>query len=115
MNITREDMVKAGYSPSVRLFEAAACGTPIISDHWEGIETIFEPGKEILISHSAEQTLEYLNTMREEERRAIGEAANRKAMQFHTAAHRAVELEKYYNEAVSRGSMRHNSPLTTDR
>jgi spore maturation protein CgeB len=102
-------MVKAGYSPSVRLFEAAACGTPIISDHWEGIETIFEPGKEILISHSAEQTLEYLNTMRKEERRAIGEAANRKAMQFHTAAHRAVELEKYYNEAVSRGSMRHEN------
>ena len=28
LNITRRDMVQAGYSPSVRLFEAAACGPP---------------------------------------------------------------------------------------
>ena len=53
LNVTRADMVRAGYSPSVRLFEAAACGTPIISDAWPGLAEIFEPGAEILIARSS--------------------------------------------------------------
>jgi len=100
LNITRADMIRAGYSPSVRLFEAAACGTPIISDYWEGIETIFQPGKEILISHSAEQTLEFLDTITDEARRKMGELARKRVLEEHTAAHRARELEGYYNEAL---------------
>src|SRR4051812_30192170 len=50
LNVTRADMVRWGYSPSVRLFEAAACGVPIISDRWLGLDALFEPGKEILIA-----------------------------------------------------------------
>jgi spore maturation protein CgeB len=93
-------MIEAGYSPSVRLFEAAACGTPIISDYWDGIETIFEPGTEILISHSSEETIKYLTQISEEERKAIGEKARQKVLTEHTAAHRAEELETYYKEAL---------------
>lgn len=104
MNITRADMIKAGYSPSVRLFEAAACGTPIISDYWDGIDTLFEIGKEILISHSAEDTLHYLKNISESERKEIGERARAKVMSFHTAAHRATELEKFYKEALCQTS-----------
>ena len=100
MNITRADMIKAGYSPSVRLFEAAACGTPIISDYWDGIETIFTPGTEILISHSAADTYRYLTEITESQRRQIGENARAKVLSHHTAAHRATELENYYNEAL---------------
>jgi spore maturation protein CgeB len=100
MNITRADMIKAGYSPSVRLFEAAACGTPIISDYWDGIESVFEPGTEILISHSSEETIKYLTQISEEERKAIGEKARQKVLTEHTAAHRAEELETYYKEAL---------------
>jgi spore maturation protein CgeB len=102
MNITRADMIKTGYSPSVRLFEAAACGTPIISDHWEGIETIFEPGNEILIATSTTDTIKYLASMPEEERIRIGENAKQKVLKYHTAAHRATELENYYKEALCR-------------
>ena len=98
MNITRADMIRAGYSPSVRLFEAAACATPIISDYWEGIETIFEPGKEILIARSTEDTIRYLENISEADRRQIGENARRKVLANHTAAHRATELENYYKE-----------------
>ena len=54
LNITRADMVQAGYSPSVRLFEAAACATPIITDFWEGLDTLFEIGSEILVAKSPE-------------------------------------------------------------
>lgn len=99
LNITRADMVRAGYSPSVRLFEAAACSTPIISDYWEGLDSFFTPGTEILVSYSTEDTLRYLRDTSEEERRAIGERARACVLAQHTAAHRALELEGYAHEA----------------
>jgi spore maturation protein CgeB len=95
LNITRADMVRAGYSPSVRLFEAAACATPIISNYWPGIETIFEIGKEILIAHSPEDVLQNLREMPETDRCAIGERARARVLTEHTAAHRAAQLEQY--------------------
>jgi spore maturation protein CgeB len=93
LNLTRGDMRALGYSPSVRLFEAAACGVPIISDLWPGIETIFVPGKEILLASSAEQVIRHLVTVREVERRAIAAAARERVMKSHTAERRALELE----------------------
>lgn len=98
LNVTRKDMVRMGYSPSVRLFEAAACGVPIISDNWEGIETIFIPGKEILISASSDDTLNYIRKIGEKERRKIGENARKIIMQKHTGKKRAEELEQYILE-----------------
>jgi spore maturation protein CgeB len=56
LNVTRADMIAAGWSPSVRLFEAAACGTPIISDHWAGIETLLLPEREILLAQTGPAT-----------------------------------------------------------
>jgi spore maturation protein CgeB len=93
LNITRAEMVRAGYSPSVRLFEAAACGTPIISDYWEGLDEVFEIGSEILISRSPEETTNYLMHMPEDERIAVGERARARVLVSHTAAHRAAELD----------------------
>jgi spore maturation protein CgeB len=98
LNITRADMIKAGYSPSVRLFEAAACGTPIISDYWEGIDSLFETGSEILIAGSSEDTVRYLKDIDEVKRKSIGENARRTVLSRHTAAHRAAELIVYYEE-----------------
>jgi spore maturation protein CgeB len=110
LNITRADMINAGYSPSVRLFEAAACGTPIISDYWDGIDSIFEIGTEILITRSAADTLRFLTELPEEERKQIGERARQKVMSLHTAEHRATELENYYNEAVCQKAV-HPQPM----
>lgn len=95
INITRADMVKAGYSPSVRLFEAAACAAPIISDYWEGLDSFFKPGEEILVSRSAEESLSYLLRLTADERMAIGEKARKKVLSGHTASHRVDELESY--------------------
>jgi spore maturation protein CgeB len=97
-NITRADMIKAGFSPSVRLFEAAACGTPIISDYWEGLDSLLAFDTEILIAYSARDTLRFLREMSETERQAIGERARQKVLQHHTAAHRALEVEQYVQE-----------------
>ena len=99
LNVTRQDMIKAGYSPSVRLFEAAACGVPIISDYWEGLTSLFEEGNEILIANTTDEVLEYLTEISEEKRRSIGENARKKVLQFHTAKARAKELVAYVVEA----------------
>ncbi len=93
LNVTRADMVQAGWSPSVRLFEAAACGTPILSDFWDGLDTVLEPGRSVLLARGPDDTLGVLTGMAEGERRRVGEAARRRVLLRHTAAHRAAELE----------------------
>ncbi|HLM24934.1 MAG TPA: glycosyltransferase [Pyrinomonadaceae bacterium] len=100
LNLTRTDMRNAGYSPSVRIFEAAACGTPIISDYWPGLETFFELEKEILTASSADQVLRYLSDINEDERRAIGERARVRVLASHTSEQRAIELEGYVAEVM---------------
>jgi spore maturation protein CgeB len=99
LNVTRADMVRAGWSPSVRLFEAAACAIPVVSDPWPGLETIFAPGREILLARSAEEALAAVADLPEEERRAIGERARRRVLAEHTATHRARAVETYVGEA----------------
>ncbi len=101
LNVTRADMCTAGYSPSVRLFEAAACGTPIITDYWAGLETFFRPDEEILVSQSAEQTLGYLRDLGEERRRAIAFAARQRVLSSHTAEHRAGEFERHVWDSLA--------------
>ncbi len=100
LNVTRADMVAAGCSPSVRLFEAAACGVPVISDRWPGIETFFAPGHEILIADSADEVITILQELPEARRRAIGDAARRKFLNAHSPAQRARDLESYYTAIV---------------
>jgi spore maturation protein CgeB len=95
LNATRAEMVAAGWSPSVRLFEAGAVGAAVISDRWPGIEELFEPGKEILIPGSTEEVVEVLEATREDERRALGEALRARVLAEHTAERRAEELEAY--------------------
>ena len=93
LNVTRRDMIEAGWSPSVRLFEAAACGTPIVSDRWAGLETLFEPGREIDIVDEANAVLAILEQRPESERAAMAAAARARVITEHTAAHRAERFE----------------------
>jgi spore maturation protein CgeB len=98
LNVTRADMVRAGYSPSVRLFEAAACGTPIISDRWNGLDDVFDIGSEILAADTATEALEIVRGMADRERRAIAARARRRVLADHTAARRAEQFESYVLE-----------------
>jgi spore maturation protein CgeB len=95
LNVTRRDMVMAGYSPSVRLFEAAACGAPIVSDNWPGLETFFVPGAEILIPAGAEDVLRYMRDYSERELRETGERAQARVLASHTNQQRALEFENH--------------------
>jgi spore maturation protein CgeB len=101
LNITRADMIRMGYSPSVRLFEAAACGTPIISDWWPGLDTIFVPGQHILVASSGSEVLSYLHDLPDDTRRQLATRARRHVLAHHTAAHRAVALENYVEELLA--------------
>jgi spore maturation protein CgeB len=101
LNVTREAMVASGWSPSVRLFEAAACGAALISDRWAGMEQFLEPGREILISDGAEAVIAILEQTHPDDRRAIGAAARARILASHTAAHRAAELEARLTSAAA--------------
>ena len=98
LNVTRADMRAAGWSPSVRLFEAAACGTPIISDWWEGLDQILEPGSEVFVARNTNDSLRYVRETSPAELAAIGARARARVLAAHTAAHRAIEVETYMSE-----------------
>jgi len=108
LNLTRADMIRAGHSPSVRLFEAAACATPVVSDRWPGLEQFFVPGKEILLAGSPAEVLAILDGVPEEERRSLGERARQRVLLEHTGGHRAEAILGYLAEARERRAVRRN-------
>jgi len=103
LNVTRADMVRAGWSPSVRLFEAAACGVPVISDWWEGLDSFFRPGVEIFVARTASDIEHHLATLDEDVRHAVGDAARDRVLRAHTGDHRAAQLEELVTP-LSRGT-----------
>ncbi len=101
LNVTRADMREAGWSPSVRLFEAAACACPIISDSWPGIEDVLQPGRDIALADDTETLLATLG-QGEVLRARLGQAARRRVLGAHTAGHRAAKLEAYVEQRLHR-------------
>lgn len=101
LNITRADMRATGWSPSVRLFEAAACGTPVISDSWPGLGDVFEIGREILVADTTEDVAGFLRSFSGASATEIGAAARARVLREHTAEHRAAELEKHMLELAA--------------
>jgi spore maturation protein CgeB len=99
LNVTRRDMVMAGYSPSVRLFEAAACAATIVSDNWPGLDTFFSPGEEILLPVSAQDVVRYLSDADDSELRRIGRRAQERVLAEHTSQRRAQQFEQYVEMA----------------
>ena len=97
-------MLRAGWSPSVRLFEAAACGVPVVSDRWPGLEAFFVPGEEILVADRTEDVVRLLDEGGGERLRELGERARRRVLGAHTAAHRAAELEEHVASLAAVGA-----------
>jgi spore maturation protein CgeB len=94
LNLTRGDMVAAGYSPSVRIFEASACGAAILSDAWDGLEEFLEPGEEVLLPGDADEVARILTDLSEEERQRVGSRARARILAEHTSDHRAAQFEQ---------------------
>lgn len=91
LNVTRAQMARCGWCPSGRLFEAAACGVPIVSDEWPGLESFYRPGEEILLARDSDDVLRALDAADEELRR-IARRAYERTLDEHTSAHRAREF-----------------------
>lgn len=100
LNVTRRDMVIAGYSPSVRLFEAAACAATIISDNWPGLDSFFVPGHEILLPVDGMDVARYLTDLDECQVRRIGDAAQARILAEHTSGQRAFQFEGQVEAAM---------------
>jgi spore maturation protein CgeB len=106
LNVTRRAMVQAGYSPSVRLFEAAACAATIVSDNWPGLDVFFAPGKEILVPAGSDDVVGYLADAEERELRSIGRRAQERVLAEHTSDRRAQQFEQYVAGAMAGRSQR---------
>lgn len=102
LNVTRRAMKTLGYCPSGRLFEAAACGTAILSDAWEGMSLFFEPGSEILVARTTEEAMAALE-LPDVVGERIGRRACERVFDEHTARHRAQHLETLLDNAVRAG------------
>ena len=89
----------AGWSPSVRLFEAAACAVPVVSDRWEGLDRIFEPEVEIFVADRPEDVARLLTELPDAERRAVGARARARVLSSHTAERRVEQLEELHELA----------------
>lgn len=92
LNVTRADMIALGHSPSVRLFEAAACGAPIISDRWDGLTDLLPDGQAILIADTTEQVIDILQRTSAARSQDIADTARRIVLATHTGSARAREL-----------------------
>jgi spore maturation protein CgeB len=110
LNVTRSDMAALGYCPSGRLFEAAACGTPLLSDSWEGLAEFFRPGEEILIANRTEDAVAALQ-LSDSDLARIGRAARERVLSEHTSEHRAQQLLNILGAAhAPHGSAREGLP-----
>jgi spore maturation protein CgeB len=100
LNVTRGPMAEMGYCPSGRLFEAAACGAPILSDDWDGLDYFFEPALEILVARTTGHVMDAL-AMAPEALARVAKAGRERVLAVHTANRRALELENILEAAVS--------------
>lgn len=112
VSVTRGPMAEMGFCPSGRLFEAAACGTPVLSDSWSGLREFFEPGSEILVAHTTEEALDAIELPRDELSR-LGRRARERALDEHTAMHRARELVSHL-EALENSERRRDNRLQSE-
>jgi spore maturation protein CgeB len=113
LNVTRGPMVRTGWCPSGRLFEAAACGAPVLTDEWPGLAEFYRPGFEVLAASDGEHTLEAL-ALPDETLQRIGRRARERTLDEHTSEHRARELVALLEQAAAPARC-HARPLLSRR
>jgi spore maturation protein CgeB len=100
LSVTRRAMAENGWCPSGRLFEAAACGTPIVSDAWAGLETFLEPGREVIVARDA-RDVEAALEMPDAQVARIAHDARERVLALHSSDHRAAELERMLGDVTA--------------
>jgi len=92
--------------PTIRVFEALACGIPLACSPWEDAEGLFTPGKDFLSARDGEEMARHLRVLLEDEvaARELAEHGRRTVLARHTCAHRVDELLAIYRELVTETS-----------
>lgn len=106
LNITRGAMARMGYCPSGRLFEAAACGVAIVSDEFAGLDEFFQPGSEIIVARTTADVIAVMQ-FSQDELAQVARAGRERVLNSHTAAHRAAELERIFEDTLNIPLMDH--------
>ena len=101
LNVTREPMARMGWCPTLRLFEAAACGAAVLSDEWCGLDDFYTPGEQVLVARYCDDTLAALE-LSDAQLQSIGRAARERTLDEHTSLHRARQLIHYLEELQAR-------------
>lgn len=109
LNVTRQPMVRLGWCPTARLFEAAACGAAVISDEWCGLDDFYTPGEQILVARSSADILSALD-LSDARLQQIGRDARERTLDEHTSLHRARQLIHYLEELRSTSKFRTTAP-----
>lgn len=94
LNITRDAHASVYASSSARIFELAMMGCAVVSNPVSGLDTWFEPGRELLVVEDADQAVETYQGLLADDgaRRRLGAAARARCLAEHTYRHRAAEL-----------------------
>lgn len=91
--------------PTIRVFEALACGIPLLCSPWADTEGLFRSGKDYVLAHNGDEMRKHLRDVLHD--RAVAEelAINglETILQRHTCAHRVDELIAIYQELTSVG------------
>jgi spore maturation protein CgeB len=86
--------------PTIRVFEALACGIPLVSSPWEDSEKLFTPGRDFLVAQNGREMQRHLAALLQD-RDMAGELAahgRRTVLARHTCSHRVDELLAVYGE-----------------
>jgi len=110
-----------GYCPSGRLFAAAACGTPVVTTGFEGLERFLEPEAEVLVAGNAAALLEAMERS-DAELLGLGRRARERTLDEHTGYQRALTMLAAFEAAraprllrLARGAMEVASVLPHHR
>lgn len=103
LNLSRPEIARAGWSPSVTLFEAASCAVPIISDGWDGLDDFLRIGRAVLTAETGHQIAHILTSMRDSRRELLGATARTAVLRQHTGLARAIHLAESFASIIAEG------------
>lgn len=98
LNVNRESMASYGFSPPTRIFEAAGSAACLITDAWEGIDTFLTPDREVLVARDTDEVVQHLVALKDAEAKQIGQSAQKRVLAEHTYQHRALQLQRLFDD-----------------
>ena len=86
--------------PTIRVFEALACGIPLVCAPWSDAEGLFTPGQDFLVARNGADMQKHLREVLQDAQLAanLRERGRQTVLARHTCAHRVDELLKIYAE-----------------